>query len=183
MDWQETTINMINLDNELMISDTELLFLALESSVPHNFHMYKLTFGSVPVDWANKILWPTSSWNSASGDSILNSDHTIMNILFLYGDSSTMFAHFWSLSTSSGSTIGSRYISSLGWTFIESITQINNYLIASIRTTDEDQLVVFDTTSSSFVYRKFRLDIENNCLLDHKSLFIFQNIWTPFLQK
>ena len=85
-------------------------YISLDNSSPTNLHMCKVTFGSTSVDWAKKIICPTSSWSSYAGETLMSSDGSVMYTFFLYGDTASMYAHFVSLNPNSGGVIGTRYI-------------------------------------------------------------------------
>ena len=138
----------------MKLSDSQLFFISLDNSSPSNLHMCKVAFGGTSVDWAKKIMWPTSSWNSYTGETLMSSDGSVMYTFFLYGDTAAMYAHFVTLNPSSGGVIGTRYITSTTSTFIDTSVLIENYLAVSMRWPDST-LVVFNLNTNSFVSMKF----------------------------
>ena len=85
----------------------------------------------------------------------MSSDNSTLYSIFLFGDTSTMYSHFVSLNVSSGNTVGTRYISNVGWIFIDGSTLISNSLIITMRCPSDSELIVVDLNSNSFTYRKF----------------------------
>ena len=108
--WYETS-NLNGFPNsQMMFSDSQLFFISLENALPYNLHMCKVTFGNISVDWAKKIVWPTSSCDSYVGETVTSNDGSVMYTFFLYGDTAAMYVHFVSLNSSSGALVGTRYI-------------------------------------------------------------------------
>ena len=155
MPWQTASNMGSNSNNQMKLSDSQLFFISLEPSTPFNLQMYKVTYSITPVDWAKKISWPTASWNSDWGETLMSSDNSTLYSIFLFGDTSTMYSHFVSLNVSSGNTVGTRYISNVGWIFIDGSTLISNSLIITMRCPSDSELIVVDLNSNSFTYRKF----------------------------
>ena len=57
------TISNINTGyGHLMISNSQFFVLGADSASPYNLHIYKITFLSTSVDWANKIACSSGTW-------------------------------------------------------------------------------------------------------------------------
>ena len=82
-------------------------------------------------------------------------DSSTIYTFFLFGDTSTMYTHFVSLNPNNGNTIGTRYISNIGCTFIDGAALISSTLTISMRCPSDSVLAVVDLSTNSFNYRKF----------------------------
>ena len=152
--WYETS-NLNGFPNsQMMFSDSQLFFISLENALPYNLHMCKVTFGNISVDWAKKIVWPTSSCDSYVGETVTSNDGSVMYTFFLYGDTAAMYVHFVSLNSSSGALVGTRYILSTTCTFIDSVVLIDNYLAVSMRCV-VPIFIVFNLSTNSFSYMRY----------------------------
>ena len=148
MFWQEASTLGGYPYNQIMFNDSELFFISTESASPYNLQMYKITFSITSVNWANKISWPTASWNSDWGETLLSSDGQLLFALFLYGDSSSMFTHLAVINSTNGSVVGTRYILNTSSTFIDAFIQFDIYLVASIRLPSGNLIAVFNINLS-----------------------------------
>ena len=97
----------------LMLSDTQFFLLGVDNS--YQLQMYKITFGSTSVNWANKIICPSLPWGASNSESYQSLDGTTIYSLFTYGNSTTptYYLYFASLSVASGSVMATRYKSSI----------------------------------------------------------------------
>lgn len=133
-----------------MLSQTQFFFLGHNPST-YALQMYKMTFSSNSVDWANKISWSFGSWTSYLSESLLSNDGSTIYIFFTYG--SSRYLYFISLSVSTGTAVGSRYKSSTIITSVNSAALNGNYLLAS--TSTEDSVIMYNLLSSSFTIKSF----------------------------
>ena len=97
----------------LMISNSQFFVLGVAPSSPYNLHMYKITFLSTSVNWANQIACSSGTWSAYLSESVLSSDGSTIYSFFLFGSSAnTRYLYFCGLSTSDGSVATTRYKSS-----------------------------------------------------------------------
>ena len=155
MPWQIASNMGSNVNNQIKISDTQLFFLSLEPTSPYNLQMYKVTYGNTAVDWANRIMCPSTSWNSDWGETLMSSDNSIIYSVFLFGDTSNMYSHFVSINSNNGIITGTRYISSVGCIFIDGASLFSNYLTISMRCPSDSEIIVVDLSTNIFNYRQF----------------------------
>ena len=93
----------------LMISNNQFFVLGVTTS-PYNLQMYKITFLSTSVNWANQIACPSGSWYVDSSESVLSSDESTIYSFFEFWPNA--YLYFCGLSVSSGSVVTTRYKSS-----------------------------------------------------------------------
>ena len=112
---------------QLKIDDNQLFLIGNEPSSAYTLHYYKITFGDVSVDWANKISWTGGSWSASNSESLLSSDNSLIYTFATFG--STQYLYFITFSTSTGNVVGSRYKSSSTWTgaWEAVLNQYSNY--------------------------------------------------------
>ena len=94
----------------LMITSTQLFLLGVNSASPYDLHMFKVTFGTTSVNWANKLVCASGTWTSNTSESLLSADGLTLYSFFMFGSSNYMYLAGMSVST--GSVIGTRYKSS-----------------------------------------------------------------------
>ena len=130
-----------------MLSSVQFFLLGVDSS--YTLHMYKVTFSSTSVNWANKIVCSSGTWTSNNSESQLSADGTSIYLFFVYG--STNYLYFATLSTSTGSVIGARYKSSVSSNPIYGSALNGDYIVA----TAYIYLVVYKISSSTFIIKSF----------------------------
>ena len=114
--WQKIT-NIKNGYGSLMISNSQFFVLGADSASPFNLQLYKITFSSVSVDWANQIACISGTWASAASGSMLSTDGSTIYLFFIYSPSLTTYLYFCGLSVSDGSVTTTRYKSSASVTY------------------------------------------------------------------
>ena len=92
-----------------MISNSQFFVLGVAPSSPYNLQMYKITFLSTPVDWANQIACSSGTWSAYYSESVLSSDGSTVYSFFLFGASTTRYLYFCGLSVADGSVRTTRY--------------------------------------------------------------------------
>ena len=138
---------------QLMLNDNQLVFMGTDPST-FDFHMYKVTFGSTAVNWANKILSISGMMMTVSNsDSILSKDSSYIYSFFTWGGIS--YLYFMTFSVSDGSIYGSRYISSTTWTINNGLSLSGNYLASSTYCSTGYHVVLFYIPTSSFTIKLF----------------------------
>ena len=95
----------------LMISNSQFFVLGATSTSLYNLQMYKITFSSTPVDWANQITCSSGTWSAYRSESVLSSDGSTVYSFFTFGPTNT-YLYFCGLSVSDGSVRTTRYKSS-----------------------------------------------------------------------
>ena len=133
-----------------MLSSTSFFVLGADPSSPFNLNMYRITFLSTSVIWANTIACSTSGqWNAAFSNSMLSSDGLNIYTFFIYGRNS--YLYFAALSVSDGRVTSTRYKSSISITSVDSSALNGDYLIA---TTDSPvSLIIYSISSSVFTIK------------------------------
>ena len=96
-----------------MISNSQLFVLGATSTSLYNLQMYKITFSSTSVDWANQIACNTVTWYASSSESVLSSDGSTVYSFFTFGSSTTTYLYFCGLSVADGSVRTTRYKSGI----------------------------------------------------------------------
>ena len=122
-----------------MISNSQFFVLSVTPASPYNLQMYKITFSSISVDWANQILCDSGAWVSDLSESMLSSDGSIIYSFFLFGtSSSTKYLYFCGLSVSSGSVATSRSKSSAIISYLYGLTLNGDYIVNSKSSADNN---------------------------------------------
>ena len=134
----------------LKISDSQMFFDGLDAS--NNLIYYKVTVGSTAVDWANKVAWASGSWSASKAEAILSSDGTQIYSFATFGSSISLY--FVTFRLSDGSVVGNRYKSNTGCNEVDGLAQSGSYL-CSTTYCGAYQVILFETTQSTFVFRMF----------------------------
>ena len=134
----------------LKISDSQMFFDGLDAS--NNLLYYKVTVGSTAVDWANKVAWASGPWSASKAEAILSSDGTQIYSFATFGSSRSLY--FVTFRLSDGSVVGNRYKSSTGCNEVDGLAQSGSYL-CSTAYCGAYQVIQFETTQSTFVFRMF----------------------------
>ena len=95
----------------LMISDSQFFVLGFDLASSYNLKIYKITFSSISVDWANQLSCSSGTWVSYFSESLLSSDGSTIYSFFTFGV--TKYLYFAGLSVSDGSVTTTRFKSSI----------------------------------------------------------------------
>ena len=95
----------------LMISSSKFFVLGADPASPYNLHIYKVTFSSTSVDWANQLACSSGTWASYFSESVLSSDGSKVYSFFIFGV--TKYLYFAGFSVSDGSVATTRFKSSI----------------------------------------------------------------------
>ena len=145
------TINSINTGfGHLMISNSQFFVLGTTFTSPYNLQLYKITFISTLVNWANQIACPSGAWYASLSESVLSSDGSIVYSFFLFGSST--YLYFCGLSVSDGSVATTRYKSSVGQSSVWGSALNGDYVVA---TTFYPSVVIYSISSSAFTIKSF----------------------------
>ena len=131
-----------------MVTNTQFFVLGIASN---NLQMYKLTFLSNTVDWANKI-GCSGTWSSNRSESLLSVDGSTIYLFFIYGSGST-FLYFAGLSSIDGSIKTMRYRSSISASVVQGSVLNGNYIVATIE--NPVSLMIYNIPSSAFIIKSF----------------------------
>ena len=137
-----------------MLSNSQFFILGAtlaSLASPYNLQMYKITFSSTSVDWANQIVCPSLTWSASNSESILSSDRSKIYLFFIYG--SPKYLYFAGLSVSDGSVITSRYKSNAGVNYVQGSASNGDFLVAS--TSSPTSVVIYCISSSTFTIKSF----------------------------
>ena len=106
--WQDFPSLTTYPQSVFMINDSQFAITGIDISM--NYYFYKVTFGNVVANWANKILWSYSpSWAAGKGEIMLSSDNTNVYTFFPFGVAA--YLHFITFDVNTGSVVGTRYVS------------------------------------------------------------------------
>ena len=68
-----------------MLNSNQLFILSRDKTSPYNLLLYKITFSTPSVDWANKMLCASGTWTTNLSESLLSSDSSIIYSFFIFG--------------------------------------------------------------------------------------------------
>ena len=134
----------------LMISNSQFFVLGVTTS-PYNLQMYKITFLSTSVNWANQIACPSEPWYVDFSESVLSSDGSTIYSFFTFG--SNMYLYFCGLSVSDGSVVTTRYKSSTAVGKVYGSALSGDYIVATTQT--QASVVIYSFSSSAFTIKSF----------------------------
>ena len=144
-EWQVISNVEFNL-SQLMISQNQFILVG-GSLANRNIQIYKLTFSSTSVDWANKVVCTSGSWFIGPSVMTLSSDASTIYTFYLFGGGMfSQYIFFTSFSVSTGSIIGSIYKSSISDYEINSLTLNNDYLICET----PQMVIIYKISTSTF---------------------------------
>ena len=136
----------------LMLSDTQFFLLGVDSL--YQLQMYKITFGSTSVNWANKIMCSFSAWVALNSESYKSTDGTTIYSMFTYGNTATIcYLYFVSQSVASGSVMATRYKSSTTVRYVYGGIFNGDYIVAM--THIAYSLIIYSISSSSFTINSY----------------------------
>ena len=149
------TITNINYGyGHLMISNSQFFVLGASSTSPYNLQMYKITFSSTSVNWANQIACPSGTWSAYRSESVLSSDGSTVYSFFLFGPSSTTrYLYFCGLSVSDGSVRTTRYKSGIAVSSVLGSALNGDYVVAT--TYSPISLLIYSISSLTFTIKSF----------------------------
>ena len=113
---------------QLMISDTQLFYLRIDS-VTYDLHFYQITFGSATMNWAKYLPCSSTPWMIYPSESLISTDGTTIYNLLSFGNPGHIY--FTKFDNANGSLIGSRYKSSFASAGIKGST-LNGDNIAAL---------------------------------------------------
>ena len=113
-----------------MLNSNQFFLLSRDKLSPYNLLLYKITFSTPSVDWANKMLCASGTWTTYLSESLLSSDSSTIYSFFIYG--STQYAYFASFLVSDGTVTGTRYKSSISWGYVFGSALSGGYVIATV---------------------------------------------------
>ena len=113
-----------------MVSPTQFFLLGADISSPYTLHIYKITFGSTAVDWANKQGCSSGTWVVFYSESLLSSDNSTLYSFYSYGP--VKYLYFAAFSVSSGSVSNIRYKSSVSTLYARGSALNGDYIVVSV---------------------------------------------------
>ena len=125
----QTITNIITGYGHLMISNSQFFVLGVAPASPNNLQMYKITFSSTSVNWANQIACPSGTWYAYYSESVLSSDGSTIYSFFTFGV--TKYLYFCGLSASDGSVATTRYKSSANIGNVYGSALSGDYVVAT----------------------------------------------------
>ena len=146
------TISNINTGYcHLMISNSKFFVLGADLASPYNLHIYKVTFSSTSVDWANQLACSSGTWVSIYSESVLSSDGSTIYSFFVFGV--TKYIYFAGLSVSDGSVATTRFKSSIAVQEFYGSALNGDYVVATIST--PAYLLIYSISTSTFTIKFF----------------------------
>ena len=140
--------SIVNYSYSSMVFNNDYLFLiGKDISTVTQFHMYKVSFSYSSYYWGKKLSW-ISDCSPSSSESLLSSDESKIYSLFIL--ESTPYAYFVTLSSIDGSVVGSRYKSSISWSYVLGSTKSGSYLLFLAYCSSTYNLFIYNTDSSTF---------------------------------
>ena len=140
---QQISSFLQNSYGQLKLSDTSLFLIGADYTTT-NLHLYRITFSVTTVNWATKMVCPTSAWAATYSESLLATDTTKFYTFFVYGN--PKYLYFMTISSADGSVVSSRYKSSTTCSQVYGTALNGGYVLA----TACDNLLIMDTTSYTF---------------------------------
>ena len=128
-----------------MVSQNQFIVIG-GNNANTNFQMYKFTFSSTSVDWANKVVCSLGTCYTGISDMILSSDALTIYIFYSFGAYFDTYAFFTSFSASTGSVIGAIYKSSIPEYAIWSLALNSEYLIC----VTSGMVMIYKISTSTF---------------------------------
>ena len=110
-----------------MISNSQFFVLGVAPSSSYNLQMYKITFLSTPVNWANQITC-TGTWTASFSESVLSSDGSTVYSFFTFRTTNT-YLYFVGLSVADGSVRTTRYKSSTSVGYVYGSALNGDYVV------------------------------------------------------
>ena len=117
-----------------------------------NLYLFRFEFLSSTPSWEKKMIC-SGTWNLADSISLLSSDRLKIHSFFVYG--STSYVYFTSFSVSDGSILSTRYKSSDQWFAVYGAALSGEYIAASIVSSPNQALIIFNTVTTIFITREF----------------------------
>ena len=145
----QTISNIYTGYGHLMISNSQFFVLGGAAS-PYNLQMYKISFSSTSVNWANQIACASGTWLANLSESLLSSDGSTIYSFFMFG--STYYLYFVGLAVADGSVVTARYKSSVSVPGIWGSTLNGDYVVAA---SSSPSLVMYSIYSSTFSIKSF----------------------------
>ena len=134
-----------------MISNNQFFVLGADPFSSYNLKMYKITFLSTSVNWANQIACTSGIWFASNSESVLSSDRSTVYSFFTFG--STKYLYFIGLSESDGSVVTARYKSSTSVDYVYGSALNGDYVVTT--TQSQTALVMYSISSSTFTIKSF----------------------------
>ena len=134
-----------------MVSNSQFFVLGSSSASPYNLQIYKITYLSTSVDWANQITCTSGTWTAAYSESLLSSDQSTIYSFFAFG--STQYLYFAGLSVTGGSMVTTRYKSSTSVSRVWGSALNGDYVVAT--TESPTSLIMYSISSSTFTIKSF----------------------------
>ena len=134
-----------------MISNSQFFVLGIAVSSPNNLNMYKITFSTTPVNWANQIACTSGTWSAFLSESVLSFDKSKIYMFFTLGK--IEYLYYAGLSVSDGSVVTTRYKSSTPVAGLNGSVLKGDYIIATIFS--PFSLMMFSISSSTFTIKSF----------------------------
>ena len=134
-----------------MISDNQLFAIGSNLPNPDSNFFFKFTFGSITgVEWVNKMIWSSATWDTFNSEDILSIDKTLIYSFFSNKLLTNVYnTYFVTFNVSNGSVMGTRYKLNNSW-YVNKSTMTGIYVVVAVYCPNVSYLVIFDTSANSF---------------------------------
>ena len=148
----QDTASIVIAHSQPKISDGVLFFSGSDNTSPYSLYFFKVTFGKSLMDWTNKLLWNFGSWSAYNNfNSLMSSDGSKIYSFPIYG--SPVSTYFVTFNTIDGTVLGSRYKSSIGWSYVYKGAEGMGYISLSV-TCSSIHLILIDTKTYTFIIKQ-----------------------------
>ena len=140
----------------IMLNDDQLFLTGKDASTSSLFHTYMINFNTNSYNWANTISCSTDCSINLQ-ESIESSDNSKIYSLLLLELSPN--AYFFTLNSTNGKAIGSKYKSSISWVSALGSTRNGDSLAFSVEWSQTYYLFIFNTNSSAFSINSWKANL------------------------
>ena len=135
-----------------MISSSQFFVFGEAPASKNNLNMFKITFSSPTVEWANQIACTSGTWSAFISESLLSFDRSTIYSFFLFGTSSR-YLYFAGMCVSGGSVTTTRYKSDTYVLYVRGSALNGDYVVST--TQSPYSLVMYNISSSTFTMKSF----------------------------
>ena len=141
-----------------MVSNNQFFVIGSASASSNHLNLYKITFSSTSVDWANQIACSVT-WSASNSESLLSSDNSTIYSFFIFGPSSAYYLYFAGLSATDGSVTTTRYKSNTFESNMYGSALNGDYVVATTflfsPPSSSASLVIYSISSLAFTVKSF----------------------------
>ena len=139
----------------LMLSDSTLFFLAIDSSSSALLFI-NIAFDSRVVNWSKSKSWLSSGCLVYESESALSPYSSQIYNFFAYQN--PKYLYLTALNATSGNLIGSQYKSSISWSYVYGFAETEYFLAATVQWSTDYNLLIFNKGIASFKSKKYTMN-------------------------